>query len=100
MEGQMKSQMKGQIEGQREEQMDREMNEMREEPKSSYPKGARIIAGVGAVLLAVMYIITLIAALTTSPASSGLFKACLGGSLLLPIMLWLYIRFAKLWTEH
>lgn len=96
----MEGQMKSQIESQREEQMDREMNEMREEPKSSYPRGARIIAGVGVVLLVLMYIITLIAALTTSPASSGLFKACLGGSLLLPIMLWLYIRFAKLWTEH
>ena len=69
------------------------------QPKSSYPKGARIIAGVGAALLVLMYIITLIAALTTSPASAGLFKACLGGSILLPIMLWLYIRFARLWTN-
>lgn len=70
-----------------------------EQPKSSYPKGVRMMAGVGAVLLVLMYIITLIAALTTSPASAGLFKACLGGSILLPIMLWLYIRFAKLWTN-
>lgn len=67
-----------------------------EKPVSSYPKGARIIAMAGAVLLVLMYIITLIAALTTSPASGALFKACLGGSILLPIMLWLYIRFAKL----
>ena len=64
-------------------------------PASSYPRGVRIMAAVGAVLLVIMYIITLIAALTTSPASGGLFKACVGGSLLLPIMLWLYIQFAK-----
>lgn len=70
-----------------------------EQPASSYPRGARIMAAVGAVLLVLMYIITLIAALTTSPASAGLFKACLGGSILLPIMLWLYIRFAKLWSN-
>ena len=70
----------------------------KDKPMSSYPKGARIIAAVGAVLLVLMYIITLIAALTTSPASPGLFKVCLGGSILLPIMLWLYIRFAKLWS--
>lgn len=69
-----------------------------DKPVSSYPKGARIIALVGAVLLVLMYIITLFAALTTSPASAGLFKACLGGSILLPIMLWLYIHFAKLWS--
>lgn len=73
--------------------------ESKDEPKSSYPKGARIIAAAGAVLLVLMYVVTLIAALTTSPASSGLFKACLGGSILFPIMLWLYIRFAKLWTK-
>lgn len=72
---------------------------MDEEPKRSYPKGVRIMAAVGAVLLVLMYVVTLIAALTTSPASSSLFKACLGGSILLPIMLWLYIRFAKLLTK-
>lgn len=75
------------------------MDEIKKEDqqiKSSYPKGARVIAMAGAVLLVLMYIITLIAALTTSPASAGLFKACLGGSILLPIMLWLYIRFARL----
>lgn len=75
-----------------------EQSAKKDKPMSSYPKGARIIAAVGAVLLVLMYIITLIAALTTSPASPGLFKACLGGSILLPIMLWLYIRFAKLWS--
>ncbi len=78
------------------ERMEERTEEQDGKPKSSYPKGARIIAGVGTVLLALMYVVTLIAALTTSPASSGLFKACLGGSILLPIMLWLYIRFAKL----
>ncbi len=72
-------------------------NKVEEKPVSSYPKGVRVMAAIGVILLLLMYIITLIAALTTSPASGGLFKACLGGSILLPIMLWLYIRFAKLW---
>lgn len=94
----MEKKMDEPIEG-RAESKNEPTNEPTNEPKSSYPKGARIIAAVGAVLLALMYVVTLIAALTTSPASSGLFKACLGGSILLPIMLWLYIRFAKLWTK-
>ncbi len=75
------------------------MNEKKNEPKtpvSSYPKGVRIFAIAGVVLLVLLYIATLIAALTTSPTSGGLFKACLGASILIPIMLWLYIRFAKL----
>ncbi len=72
---------------------------MSKETKSSYPKGVRIVALVGAILLALMYLVTLISAVTTSPASPGLFKACLGGSIFLPIMLWLYIQFAKLFTN-
>ncbi len=75
------------------------MNEKKREqeaPASSYPRGVRIIAIAGVVLLVLLYIVTLIAALTTSPTSGGLFKACLGASILIPIMLWLYIRFAKL----
>lgn len=75
------------------------MDDIKKENKernSSYPKGVRIMAMAGVVILLLMYIVTLVAALTTSPASAGLFKACLGGSILLPIMLWLYIRFARL----
>ena len=75
------------------------MNEKKNEqktPTSSYPRGVRIFAVAGVVLLVLLYIATLIAALTTSPTSGGLFKACLGASILIPIMLWLYIRFTKL----
>lgn len=84
---------------QSENQLENQSAEKSEAPKSSYPKGARIIAGAGAVLLVLMYLVTLVAALTASPSSGALFKACLGGSILLPIMLWLYIRFAKLWSQ-
>ena len=72
-------------------------NEKKENKKtaSSYSKGVRVIAIVGVILLCSLYLITLIAALTTSPTSAGLFKASLGASLFVPIMLWCYIRFAK-----
>lgn len=74
----------------------KEQGNEQEMPVSSYPRGVRITAMAGVVLLVLLYIVTLIAALTTSPTSGGLFKACLGASILIPIMLWLYIRFAKL----
>lgn len=77
-----------------------ENKQEKDKQDSSYPKGVRIIALAGAALLILMYIVTLIAALTTSPASGGLFKACLGASILLPIMLWLYTRFAKLFLKR
>lgn len=77
--------------------------EQKEEKKgfrSSYTKGQRIFAMVGVIVLLLMYIATLISAITTSPATPELFKMCIGASILLPIMFWLYIRFARLFMEN
>ncbi len=67
--------------------------------QSRYTKGQRIAACVGVALLVGLYLITLVAAITTSPATPELFKACIGASILIPIMLWCYIRFAKLFMK-
>ena len=72
---------------------------MEKKKKSSYTKGQRIFAILGVILLLALYIITLISAFTTSPAAPALFKACIGASMLIPFMLWCYIRFAKLFTK-
>ncbi len=79
-----------------------EDNEVKEEKefKSSYTKGQRIFAMVAVIALLALYIVTLISAITTSPATPELFKMCLGSSILLPIMFWLYIRFAKLFIDR
>ena len=74
------------------------MTDNKKETKSRYPKSIQVIAMVGIILLLALYIITLIAALTTSPRAAGLFKACLGASILLPIVLWGYLRIAILLT--
>ena len=66
------------------------------ETKSSYTKGQRICALIGVLVLLALYIVTLVAAVTTSPAAPELFKMSLGASLLLPFIFWCYIRFAKL----
>lgn len=68
--------------------------------QSSYTKGQRIVAMIGVILLVALYLVTLIAALTTSKATPELFKMCIGSSILLPIMFWLYIRFAKLFIDR
>lgn len=70
--------------------------EEKKKPKSSYTKGQRICALIVAVLLLALYVITLIAGITTSPAAPELFKMSLGASILLPILFWCYIRFARL----
>lgn len=67
--------------------------------QSSYTKGQRIFAVIAVILLLGMYLITLIAGITTSPAAPELFKMSLGASILLPIMFWLYIQFGKMFME-
>jgi hypothetical protein len=74
-------------------------NKDNKEFKSSYTKGQRVFALVAAVLLVGMYIVTLVAGITTSPAAPQLFKMSLGASILLPIMFWLYIRFWKMFAD-
>lgn len=74
------------------------MSEETRKPKSSYTKGQRICAVIVVVLLLAMYAVTLFAAITTSPAAPELFKMSLGASILLPILFWCYIRFARLFS--
>lgn len=50
------------------------MADNKKETKSRYPKSIRVIAMVGIILLLALYIITLIAALTTSPRQQDCLK--------------------------
>ncbi len=63
---------------------------------SSYTRGQRIFAVIGVVLLLALYLVTLVAGITTSPSAPELFQMSLGASILLPIIFWLYIRFGRI----
>ncbi len=76
------------------------MSEKKKEFKSSYTKGQRVAALLGVIFLAGLYLVTLIAGITTSPKAPALFQMCIGSSILLPIMFWLYLRFAKLFMDR
>lgn len=67
-----------------------------EENKKKRPKGQRIIAIVGVVLLAALYLITLISAIFTTPATQGLFKACLFSTVAVPFMIYGYMLIYRL----
>lgn len=54
-------------------------------------KTKRILALIGVILLLSLYIITLISAITSTPATPGLFKACIYSSILIPILLYAYM---------
>ena len=55
------------------------------------PKGQRILAMIGVVCLVALYIVTLISAVFTTPATKGLFMACIFSTVAIPVMLYGYI---------
>lgn len=59
-------------------------------------KTKRILALAGAVLLACMYICTLVFALMDSPAAAGLLRASVAATILIPVLLYAYILVARL----
>ena len=68
-------------------------------PKKTTAK--QIVAIIGVVLLAAMYVITLIAAIFDNPNSMMLFRACLIGTFTIPLLIWVYIwMYGKLTQKH
>ncbi|MBO4396216.1 MAG: hypothetical protein J5819_07715 [Eubacterium sp.] len=75
-----------------EENMNNNQNENSENsPKR--PLSHRVFAWIAIFLLVGMYTVTLIAALSGSGSASALFMMSLGSTVVLPGLLWLYIRF-------
>lgn len=63
-------------------------------------KSTRILALAGAVLMALLYISTLILALIDSPVTQDLLKASIAATILLPVLLYAYILFYRLNQKH
>lgn len=59
-------------------------------------KAKQIAALIGIIFLVGLYIVTLIAACFSSPASSGLFLACVYATITIPVLLWAYQFIYKL----
>ncbi len=60
----------------------------------------QILALIGVVLLVCMYAATLIFALIDSPAASGLFRASVAATILVPVLLYAFILVARLLKDH
>lgn len=56
----------------------------------------RIIAILGIVILAVLYIATFVAALLTTPAAPQMFKACVYATVAIPVIMYAYLLIYKL----
>ena len=60
----------------------------------------RILALLGVIVLVLMYIITLIAAITDSSASGNLFAMSLFASFALPFLIWIYTWLFQKYKER
>ncbi len=65
-----------------------------------HTKGQRILAMTGVILLVLLYIVTLISALLSTPVAPTLFKVCIFSSLLIPLLIWGNMLIAKLLSRH
>ena len=69
--------------------------------RQSKATSKQIVAIIGIILLAAMYILTLIAAIFDNPNSMLLFRACLIGTFTIPLLIWVYIwMYGKLTRKH
>jgi len=60
----------------------------------------RVLALAGVILLVLMYVITLIAAITDSSASGHLFAMSLFASFALPFLIWIYTWLFKKYKDR
>lgn len=51
----------------------------------------QIVALVGVILLAALYLVTLFAAIFDQDNSGRLFPACLVGTIAIPLLIWIYV---------
>ncbi|MGN0131654.1 MAG: hypothetical protein ACI4AA_04360 [Lachnospiraceae bacterium] len=64
-----------------------------------YSKKQRIAALCGIILLAALYLFTLIAAIFDFDGTGNLLSACLFATIAIPILIWVYIWMYGVWTQ-
>lgn len=70
--------------------MDKKQRESRR-PNRPYLKAKQVAAWICIVALAALYIATFLTAILDTPGSGALFRACLGATIVLPTLLWMYL---------
>ena len=58
--------------------------------------GKRIAAWIGIGIIAVMYLLTIVAAVLARPETMGLFMASIVLTIMIPIILWSFLRMVEL----
>lgn len=62
----------------------------------SYEKGKQILAIIGIILLVVLYLSTLVCAITDNTGTMKMFKASIFATFVIPVLIWAYTFLYKL----
>lgn len=77
------------------------MSEINEDKPKKKITSKQVVALAGVVLLAAMYLVTLVVAIFDQNNSGRLFQACLVGTIAIPLLIWVYIwMYGKLHGRH
>ena len=77
------------------------MSEIKENKPKRKITSRQVVALAGVVLLAAMYLVTLVVAIFDQDNSGRLFQACLAGTIAIPLLIWIYIwMYGKLNGKH
>lgn len=71
--------------------MDKNVNKTTDNTQKKSITSKQIVAMAGVVLLALLYIVTLVVAIVDSSASGRLLWMCLFATIAIPILIWIYI---------
>jgi len=77
------------------------MNNQKKETPQKKITSKQVVALIGVILLALLYIITLIVAIVDTSASGTMFAMCLFATFAIPILIWIYTwMYGRLTNKH
>lgn len=77
------------------------MNKKQERIPKRKITSRQVVALGGVILLAALYLVTLVVAIADRDSSGRLFQACLVGTVSIPLLIWIYIwMYGKLRGKH
>lgn len=83
------------------EYMEKQSNRDKTSDKKKKVTSKQIVAIVGVILLALLYIITLIVAIVDNSESGRWFMSCIFGTVAIPLLIWIYIwLYGKFTGKH
>ena len=68
-----------------------EKKQQTDSQNSPYRRPKQIAAWICIIALAALYIATFLTAILDAPGSGALFRTCLGATIVLPTLLWMYL---------